>query len=335
VKKVFVLGSDKIGWSVDKDREYTIKAIDNLCDYEVTKNIFSADIIFAVWCSSLLTFRFSFFNIFFKKKIIAVITSDLDHQKGEAHKVAKLAKVFVYANSHQKKQLASIGVSLSNMFFNPFYVDESVFRKNDLNREELCNKLQLDIKLLKDRFLIGSFQRDSLGSDLTKPKWQKNPDLLVDIFKKLDSKKILLIIAGPRRHYLINLCRNFKIDYVFLGDKKYIDDGVDDLKINALSLEVMPYLYNLIDLYLVTSKSEGGPKAIPESILCETRVLSTDVGFARDLLDDEFIYSDVLDAVNKINNFLSIKINENQSNISDYYTFSAFSNRISCILKGV
>lgn len=48
-KKVYVLGSDSIGWSIDKDRQYTIKAIKDIDGYEVVDNIFKADIIYAVW----------------------------------------------------------------------------------------------------------------------------------------------------------------------------------------------------------------------------------------------------------------------------------------------
>ena len=29
-KKIYILGTDKIGWSIDKDRMYTIKAIEML-----------------------------------------------------------------------------------------------------------------------------------------------------------------------------------------------------------------------------------------------------------------------------------------------------------------
>ena len=39
-------------------------------------------------------------------------------------------------------------------------------------------------------------------------------------------------------------------------------------------------LYNILDLYLVTSRIEGGPQAILECALTKTPILSTDVGVA-------------------------------------------------------
>ena len=288
-KKVYVLGKDNIGWSIDKDRQYTIKAIKSIDGYEIVDNIFKADIIYAVWWNQLLSWKFKLFNVFFKKRIIACITNDLAHQQNEIKTILDKVSIFVYANSFQKEQLLELGVKEDQLFFNPFYVNEQIFKKLDLSKYELAKKFNIDYEIIKDKFLIGSFQRDSLGADLSKPKWQKNPNLLVEIFNKLDKNKYLLVLAGPRRHYIINKCKEYKIPYIFIGDESYIENNQDDLSVNALNVEDMPYLYNLIDLYIVSSKSEGGPKAIPETVLCQKNIISTDVGFAKDLLDSNTI----------------------------------------------
>ncbi len=134
--------------------------------------------------------------------------------------------------------------------------------------------------------IIGSFQRDSLGTNLVEPKWQKGPDILVDILKALPSQKYILLLAGPRRHYLLQSCRRNQIPYYYIGK----ETSVDDLSLNSVSIDDMPGLYALCDLYLITSRSEGGPKAVLEATAMNVPVVSSDVGLAGDFIDRRFIY---------------------------------------------
>lgn len=329
-KRVFILGEEGTGWSIDKDRYYTIKAIQSIEHFEITDNIFISDIIYVVWWNKLFDWKFKLFNKLFNKKIIATITNDLSHQENLVIELANKVDVIVYANSKQKDKFIKLGIQEKCLYFNPFYVDEKIFKKLEFSKEEICTKFGIDFSMIKGKKLIGSFQRDSLGEDLSKPKWQKDPDMLIDIMKKLDKKDYILLLTGPRRHYVINKCKRYNIDYIFVGDESYIDKNIDDLDKNALTIENMPYLYNLIDLYLVSSRAEGGPKAIPESILCGCSILSTDVGFAKDFLDDGSIYSSCDDAIEKILNKRDHKLD-----ISKYYTFDSFKLRIENILEGV
>ena len=55
-------------------------------------------------------------------------------------------------------------------------------------------------------------------------------------------------------------------------------------------LEVVNKLYNVLDLYLVTSRVEGGPQAIFECALTKTPILSTKVGVAPEVLHTDSIY---------------------------------------------
>lgn len=332
-KKVYILGQEGTGWSIDKDRYYTQKAIEQIDECEITNNILKADIIYAIWWNRLLTIPFKIFNTFFKKKIIATITNDLAHQESMAKKLINKVDIFVYASSKQKNSLEKLGVKSEKLIFNPFYVDENIFKKLDISREEICNRLKIDYKAIEKKVLIGSFQRDSLGSNLSQPKWQKDPDMLMNIMKLLDKNKYLLLLAGPRRHYVIEECKKHDINYLFVGDESYIKDKKDDINSNGLPIEKMPYLYNLTDIYIVSSKSEGGPKAIPESLLCHTKVISTDVGFASDLLDTPYIYTSPEDAVNKINNLQERE--EQISKVNKFYSFELFQKRIENILHKV
>ena len=64
------------------------------------------------------------------------------------------------------------------------------------------------------------------------------------------------------------------------------------MNVSTFHLGNVPYqkmneLYNAIDLYLVSSRVEGGPQALIEAPLAGTAVFSTDVGIARDICPDE------------------------------------------------
>ena len=49
-------------------------------------------------------------------------------------------------------------------------------------------------------------------------------------------------------------------------------------------------LYNCLDLYIVSSRYEGGPQAILECAASKTPILSTKVGVAPEVLHPESIY---------------------------------------------
>ena len=154
----------------------------------------------------------------------------------------------------------------------PFWIDQTLFfeRKNKL---ELREKYGFQ----KNDYIIGSFQRDTEGSDLSSPKLIKGPDIFLEIIKKLvkDNKKIKILLTGKRRQYLINNFRKYSIPY------KYYE---------MVDIEIINELYNILDLYLVTSRVEGGPQAILECAITKTPVLSTDVGVAPEILHKESIF---------------------------------------------
>ena len=56
------------------------------------------------------------------------------------------------------------------------------------------------------------------------------------------------------------------------------------------NFSMMNELYNILDLYLITSRLEGGPQALVECGQTKTPVISTDVGIARQILAKESIF---------------------------------------------
>lgn len=289
--KVFLHGKDRIKWSIDSDRKNAERFLRDI-GIVITNNFITADFVHSVWWNQLLSLKYYFLR--FKKRIIATATNEINPDDKEYLKAKKFISLWIAPNKKQYEVLKKDSV---NVVYQPFYVDEKIFKKLNKTRQEISNLLRIDYEILREKFLIGSFQRDTLGSDLISPKWQKNPELLIEILSGLPAKnKLMLVLAGPRRHYVISECEKKGIPYLYIGQKP--KQGVDDICINTLDHEKIALLYNLIDCYLITSKSEGGPKAVLEASLCKTLIFSTNVGMAPDILDNECIYNDI-DTVRK------------------------------------
>ena len=57
-----------------------------------------------------------------------------------------------------------------------------------------------------------------------------------------------------------------------------------------VDFKILNELYNCLDLYIVTSRIEGGPQAILECGITKTPIISTDVGVASEILAKESIF---------------------------------------------
>jgi hypothetical protein len=217
-------------------------------------------------------------------------------------KAQKFVDLWIGPSQSMCEKLKQAGIDFR---YQPFYVDEKVFTELDKDREELAQGLGIDYQQIRGKLVIGSFQRDTLGADLSQPRWQKNPELLVNILDNLPKDKFVLLLAGPRRHWIINQCKQRQIPYAYCGKKP--DSLEDDIMLNILDYKSMNDLYNLTDLYIVSSQSEGGPKAVLESAFTKTMILSTKVGLAPDFLDEWCLYDTIEEATAKIRDIMEGK----------------------------
>lgn len=155
----------------------------------------------------------------------------------------------------------------------PFWVNQNLwFEIKD--KESLRDKYNIE----QNSYLVGSFQRDTEGSDLVSPKLSKGPDRFLEIVQYLKTKhdNLVVILTGKRRNYLINELSQRNINFKFF---------------EMTSFENLNELYNILDLYIVSSRYEGGPQAILETALTRTPLISTDVGIAGEILDRTSIYN--------------------------------------------
>ncbi len=125
-------------------------------------------------------------------------------------------------------------------------------------------------------FVIGSFQKDGegWGKGLT-PKFIKGPDIFIETLRILKTKidSLFILLAGPSRGYVITELEKLQIPYrhVYLNDYRNIGN-----------------LFHSLDLYIVCSREEGGPKAILESMASLIPIVTTNVGQAQDLVFNKF-----------------------------------------------
>ncbi|KAB1198211.1 MULTISPECIES: glycosyltransferase family 4 protein [Haloferax] len=92
--------------------------------------------------------------------------------------------------------------------------------------------------------------------------------------------------------------------------KKIVDDinrSVNLVTISDVEHEMMPLYMNASDAVLVTSKRESGPMVVKEAALCNVPVVSTDVGFASDVLSDvknSYVCNSETEIVNRLQDIL-------------------------------
>jgi hypothetical protein len=176
----------------------------------------------------------------------------------------------------------------------PHWINHEIWFKKDKKESRLETGLPVD------KFLVGSFQRDTEGSDLKTPKLEKGPDIFVEKVKHIHrfKKDLHVVLSGWRRQYVIRRLEEEKIPYTY---------------IELPTQEIINSLYNTLDLYIVSSRCEGGPQAIFECSHLEVPIISTKSGQFR-FLDSNCIYDFEEDITEEklIKAFSSTKSNYNK-----------------------
>ena len=150
------------------------------------------------------------------------------------------------------------------------------------------------LELPPDAYVVGSFQRDTEGTDLISPKLEKGPDLFIETLKKIEKDNLFVLLGGWRRQYVINRLEEEGIGYKF---------------IEMAPLELLREMYAACDLYVVASRVEGGPQAILESAAMKIPIISRDVGMASAVLSGNCIVDVPEDMYYPVNEDLEICYN--------------------------
>lgn len=169
-----------------------------------------------------------------------------------------------------KEKLMAYGLEEAHIKTIPLGVDRALFfpiadeRRKSLRKELGCPEQAL---------LVGSFQKDGDGwGEGMMPKHIKGPDIFCDVIERLaHTYPVHVVLTGPARGYVKERLRSAGVSYTHT----YLPDFFDIVR-----------YYQILDLYLICSREEGGPKALLESMACGIPLVSTFVGMAPEILVD-------------------------------------------------
>ena len=297
--KVFTLKPQE-SWICDRlGSEWDSSNSDMSCDY-----LDESDVVWLLgsWCWKNVPH-----HILQSKKVVTtihhIVPEKFSREKQyDFYMRDKITDAYHVPSEKTRKQVEQLTTKPIYSF--PFWVNQNIWY--DIPEK---NAVREKYGIEKEEFVIGSFQRDTEGSDLKSPKLEKGPDLFCDLVEELYSrdKNITVLLAGWRRQYVIKRLKSagIKFRYHELPDFKTINE-----------------LYNCLDMYLVTSRYEGGPQAILECAASETPIVSTDVGIASEILSEKSLFvegrtpkPDTDFAFKKVKHFLMPKGFENFRNM--------------------
>lgn len=122
--------------------------------------------------------------------------------------------------------------------------------------------------------VVGSFQKDGMGwGDGMEPKLIKGPDIYVETMRAMKAAGIpvMAFLTGPARGYVKQGLERAGIPFVHTFARNHLD---------------LVACYHTLDLYVVSSREEGGPMGLMESMASAVPVVSTRVGMGPDLIID-------------------------------------------------
>lgn len=123
-----------------------------------------------------------------------------------------------------------------------------------------------------EAFVAGSFQKDGVGwEEGLEPKLIKGPDVLLQAVERLRERvpDLWLLLTAPARGYV-----KHGLDRLGVAYRHVQLDGLD----------AVAEAYHALDVCLVTSRDEGGPKAVLEAMASGVPLVTTRVGQAADLV---------------------------------------------------
>lgn len=183
--------------------------------------------------------------------------------------VPRLGRIITGAHLIEQR-LLRWGVPKNKVVHIPIGVDTTVFHP-PTPEQRLAARARLAIPA--DAIVVGSFQKDGVGwGDGDTPKLIKGPDVLLDVVGRLRRQApITVLLTGPARGFVKHGLDCAGVPYAH--------------RYTATQAELAE-CYHALDLYLVTSREEGGPMALVESMASGVPVISTRVGMAPDLVID-------------------------------------------------
>ena len=264
MSKIFVL-APRENWICDR---IAAEWYENCKDIS-TNNILDSDIIWllAGWCWNQVNP-----SILESKKVVVTI----HHIVPEKFKQTKINEFNLrdrFVDMYHVPNIKTFEI-VKTLTSKPIRIVGYWFDKSKWYQEEkhLCRQ---KLGLPSRDFIIGSFQRDTEGGDLVTPKLEKGPDLFCDYAVSLNRKDLHVLLGGWRRQYIISRLEKEKIKYTYF---------------ELANLDMLRSMYNALDLYVISSRYEGGPQSALEAAGMSIPIVSTNVGMVSNILNSDCVF---------------------------------------------
>jgi glycosyltransferase involved in cell wall biosynthesis len=268
---------DEIGWSIDDDTARLARTARRL-GYDVFPGswarfakhqaVFHAEHFGALrprWLESSHRLGLSYFHG--RPGTPGYPEFDEAHAALRGH-AARIDRVQV-THPEMEELVVEAGVDSAKVFRIPIGVDIEHFPFADARARADARR---ELGLPESAFVVGSFQKDGVGwGEGLEPKHIKGPDALVATLERLHARipDLAVLLTGPARGYVRRELERAGIPYRYA---------------NVRSRNRLAGAYHALDVYLVTSRQEGGPKSLLESMAAGAPLVTTRVGQAPDLV---------------------------------------------------
>lgn len=180
----------------------------------------------------------------------------------------KISRIQV-SHTEMRDAVLQTGIDPSKVFLIPIGINLDYFPFRSMEQKR---NARLELGVPQSAFMVGSFQKDGVGwEDGLEPKLIKGPDVFVETMKRLKKEipELFVMLSGPARGYVKKGLEEADIPYLHIYLQSYPE---------------IARLFQALDLYVVASRQEGGPKAILESMASGVPLVTTRVGQAMDLV---------------------------------------------------
>ena len=267
MSKLYVVG-DRLGWSIDDDRLRLVATARRL-GYDIGSNtllrvlrkraVFQHNHFNALqprWLESSHRLGLSYFH----GRPGTPGYPEFDRACDELRRNARRIERVQVTHDEMRELVVEAGVPAERVYKIPIGIDLQHFTQAP-EREGSA-------------FVVGSFLKDGVGMDEgNHPKLLKGPDTFVAVVSRLRESipELAVFLTGPARGYVRRELERVGISY------RHVLAG---------SRAELARAYHEVDVCLVTSRQEGGPKAVLESMASGVPLVTTRVGQAVELVRD-------------------------------------------------
>ncbi|MFZ4575186.1 MAG: glycosyltransferase family 4 protein [Phycisphaerales bacterium] len=292
---VYLCAGDEAGWAIDEDLRLTREAITPFVQF--VDHASEASVVHAVWWEPLVRIPAEHLA---GKHVVCHMAGDPVRCWGEPRflKATRRVTAWIAQSRAAMEKLRAVGAPVR---YAPYTVETAVFGATQAP-QAVAERAAEELRALgADTYVIANFHRDTEGAGIATapaPKLVKGPDVFCEILAELRrrGRRVAALLAGPRRHWVCGRLADLGVPFVFAGART----PGDDYPRAILPRQELAALYRLANLCLITSRSEGGPRAVLEAGAASLPVLSSRVGHAPDVLPAQCLFGDVMEAVERI-----------------------------------